>query len=67
MRKPANFMPQDDYLATQATEYSDVDRRTLTYLYQPILGPVATALYTSLWLKVSATRSFRRIGTRTRG
>ncbi|KRM88320.1 replicative DNA helicase DnaB [Lacticaseibacillus thailandensis DSM 22698 = JCM 13996] len=42
-------MPQDDYLATQATEYSDVDRRTLTYLYQPILGPVATALYTSLW------------------
>ena len=49
MQRPASFQPQNDYLATQATEYSDVDRRTLTYLYQPILGPVATALYTSLW------------------
>lgn len=52
MAAPANFMAQDDYLVTQAELLTDLDRKTLVYLYQPLIGAVASALYGSLWAQV---------------
>lgn len=60
MERPAEFTPQSDYLVTRAQLLSDLDRQTLVYLYQPIIGPVATALYETLWTQVKITPQFTR-------
>lgn len=49
MERPQNFMAQDDYLVAQATYFSNVDQHVAVSLYQPLVGPVAMALYLSLW------------------
>lgn len=56
----ANFMPQDDFLVTQAELLTDLDRKTLTYLYQPLVGAVAAALYAALWTMVKPRPMFTR-------
>ncbi|MCD2256661.1 DnaD domain protein [Agrilactobacillus fermenti] len=42
------FSPKDGFLVTHADYYNDAQNKYLVYLYQPILGPVAAALYTTL-------------------
>lgn len=49
MERPQNFMAQDDYLVAQATYFSNIDQHVAVSLYQPLVGPVAMALYLSLW------------------
>jgi replication initiation and membrane attachment protein len=60
MAVPANFMPQDDYLVTQAQFLTDLDRKTLVLLYQPIVGAVASALYECLWTQVKRIPLFSK-------
>ncbi|WP_461212940.1 replication initiation and membrane attachment family protein [Lacticaseibacillus sp. GG6-2] len=55
MDRPQSFMAQDDYLVTQATYFSDRDQQVAISLYQPLVGPVALALYLSLWQEVHKT------------
>ncbi|WP_196246240.1 replication initiation and membrane attachment family protein [Lacticaseibacillus zhaodongensis] len=52
MQHPAEFTPQSDYLATRAQLIGSLDQQTLVYLYQPLIGPVAAALYQTLWTQV---------------
>ncbi|MFD1392751.1 replication initiation and membrane attachment family protein [Lacticaseibacillus jixianensis] len=49
MARPTNYMAQDDYIVLQATYFSDQDQDVVVHLYQPLIGPVALALYLSLW------------------
>lgn len=58
MQHPVEFTPQSDYLATRAQLISDLDQKTLVYLYQPLVGPVATALYQTLWTQVRSHPMF---------
>jgi replication initiation and membrane attachment protein len=60
MQRPAELTPQSDYLVTRAQLMSDLDRQTLVYLYQPIIGPLATALYETLWTQVRVHPQFTR-------
>lgn len=60
MAMPANFMAQDDYLVTQAELLTDLDRKSLVYLYQPLVGAVAAALYDALWAQVKQHPMFTR-------
>ncbi len=60
MATPTNFMPQDDYLVTQAQLLTDLDRKTLIYLYQPMVGAVSVALYQSFWAQVKQHPLFTR-------
>lgn len=53
MQRPARFMAQDDYVVTQATYLSDFDQRVAINLYQPLVGPVALALYLTFWQEVT--------------
>lgn len=52
MQRPASFLAQDDYLVTQANYFSDFLQDVAIALYQPLVGPVALALYLSLWQEV---------------
>ncbi|MFD1441936.1 replication initiation and membrane attachment family protein [Lacticaseibacillus hegangensis] len=49
MTKPSSYMAQDDFIVVQATYFSDLDQDVAVHLYQPLIGPVALALYLSLW------------------
>lgn len=49
MKRPANFMAQDAYLVAQANWFSDQLQQVAIALYQPLVGPVALALYLTLW------------------
>jgi replication initiation and membrane attachment protein len=60
MQRPAELTPQSDYLVTRAQLLSDLDRQTLVYLYQPIIGPLATALYQTFWTQVRPQPQFTR-------
>ncbi|MCH4170624.1 MAG: DnaD domain protein [Lactobacillus sp.] len=42
------FSPQDGFLVTHVDYFNDAQQNYLIYLYQPILGPVATALFNTL-------------------
>lgn len=53
MQRPETYLPQDDYVITQATYLSDFDQKVATRLYQPLIGPVAFALYLTLWQEVT--------------
>ncbi|WDF83538.1 DnaD domain protein [Lacticaseibacillus pabuli] len=57
---PVEFTPQSDYLVTRAQLLSDLDRQTLVYLYQPLIGPVASALYETLWTQVKVHPQYTR-------
>ena len=41
--------PADIYTVVNKTVLNNEDRKILTMLYQPIIGPIAISLYLSLW------------------
>lgn len=53
----SELSPRDPLMVTAATFYSDLDQQVLTYLYQPLLGPVAYSLATFLWTEVQQDQS----------
>lgn len=42
------FSPKDGFLVTHADYFNEAQQTYLIYLYQPMLGPIATALYNTL-------------------
>ncbi|MGB6178281.1 replication initiation and membrane attachment family protein [Carnobacterium sp.] len=47
-----NMSPKDGFLVRQNAQLSDVDRKILTFLYQPLIGSNAYSLYMTLWTEV---------------
>lgn len=43
------LLPADVYIVINKTILTDVDRKNLMNLYEPIIGPLATSLYLILW------------------
>ncbi|QBO35573.1 hypothetical protein EQG49_03420 [Periweissella cryptocerci] len=41
--------PMSGFILSEAAYLSDFDRQVLTYLYQPIIGPNAMALFNTFW------------------
>lgn len=44
-----SILPADTYIVVNKTIISDEDRKILTMLYQPIIGPLPIMLYFTLW------------------
>ena len=43
------LLPADSYLVSSAGLLHDYDRKILTRLYQPLIGPICISLYMTLW------------------
>ena len=47
--KIKNILPADTYVVINKSIITEEDRKILTMLYQPIVGPLPIMLYFSLW------------------
>jgi replication initiation and membrane attachment protein len=47
--KSINLLPADTYIVINKTILTEVDRRNLINLYEPIVGPLPISLYLTLW------------------
>lgn len=53
--KELNISPADTYVVINKSIITDEDRKILTMLYQPIIGPLPIMLYFSLWSDLDKT------------
>ena len=44
-----SFLPADKYMVINKTILSEIDRKNLVNLYEPIIGSLAVSLYLTLW------------------
>lgn len=44
-----NLLPADTYTVINQTILTEIDKKTLISLYEPIIGPIAVSLYLTLW------------------
>ena len=44
-----SFLPADTYMVINKTELTELDRKNLVNLYEPIIGSLAVSLYLTLW------------------
>lgn len=47
--KIVNLLPADTYTVINKTILTEVDKNNLISLYEPIIGPIPTSLYLTLW------------------
>lgn len=47
--KLITLLPADNYVVVNKTILTEVDRKNLISLYEPIIGPLAVSLYLTLW------------------
>lgn len=47
--KIVNLLPADTYTVINRTILTEVDKNNLISLYEPIIGPIPTSLYLTLW------------------
>ncbi|PLR98103.1 replication initiation and membrane attachment family protein [Bacillus sp. T33-2] len=50
------ILPVDQYSVTASGLLNDYDRKVLTFLYQPLIGPVCLSLYMTLWTELEENR-----------
>jgi replication initiation and membrane attachment protein len=50
------IQPIDRYLVASNGLLNDYDRKILTFLYQPLIGPISFTLYMTLWAQVEENR-----------
>ncbi|MBT2616601.1 replication initiation and membrane attachment family protein [Bacillus sp. ISL-78] len=50
------LLPADSYLVSSAGLLHDYDRKILTRLYQPLIGPICISLYMTLWSELEENR-----------
>lgn len=50
------LVPADRYIVSSAGMFNDYDRKILTLLYQPLIGPVCISLYMTLWSELEQNR-----------
>lgn len=44
-----NLLPADTYTVVNQTLLTEIDKKTIISLYEPIIGPIAVSLYLTLW------------------
>lgn len=44
-----SVFPADTYMVVNQTVLTEIDKKTLISLYEPIIGPTAVSLYLTLW------------------
>lgn len=52
------LLPADNYIVVNKTILSDFERKTLISFYEPIIGPISTALYLILWNDLDQNEMF---------
>ncbi|MGN1402567.1 MAG: replication initiation and membrane attachment family protein [Bacillus sp. (in: firmicutes)] len=50
------LLPVDQYRVTSKGILSDYDRKIITLLYQPLIGPLSVSLYMTLWSEMETNR-----------
>ncbi len=55
--KPISLLPADEYMVVNKTILTEVDKKTLLNLYEPIIGSGAVSLYLTLWSDLDKTES----------
>jgi replication initiation and membrane attachment protein len=58
-----DLLPVDRYRVTVNGLLSDYDRKTITFLYQPLIGTKCLALYMTLWAEVEENRLWSMTNT----
>ncbi len=56
--KEYTLLPADSYIVVNKTILSDFERKTLISFYEPIIGPISTALYLILWNDLDQNEMF---------
>ena len=49
MVKEISVLPADTYTVVNQTILTEVDKKIIINLYEPIIGPTAVSLYLTLW------------------
>lgn len=49
-------LPVDQYIVASGGLLHDYDRKVLTFLYQPLIGPACLSLYMTLWAELEENR-----------
>ncbi|WP_226646437.1 replication initiation and membrane attachment family protein [Mesobacillus subterraneus] len=49
-------LPVDQYIVSSGGLLHDYDRKVLTFLYQPLIGPACLSLYMTLWAELEENR-----------
>lgn len=49
------ILPADSYIVINKSLLNDIDRKTLTMLYQPLIGSIGLSLYFTLWSDLNKT------------
>ncbi|MDD4187636.1 MAG: DnaD domain protein [Bacilli bacterium] len=47
--KKLSLLPADSYIVINKTVLTEIERKNIINLYEPIIGPIATSLYLTLW------------------
>ena len=55
--EPINLLPADEYMVVNKTVLTEVDKKNLLNLYEPIIGSSAISLYLTLWSDLDKTES----------
>ncbi len=50
------LLPVDRYTVSSTGLLNDYDRKVMTLLYQPLIGPICTSLYMTLWSELEENR-----------
>ncbi|RUQ25480.1 Replication initiation and membrane attachment protein [Peribacillus cavernae] len=50
------LLPVDRYMVSSAGLLHDYDRKVITLLYQPLIGPICISLYMTLWSELEENR-----------
>lgn len=56
-------LPIDRYHVAAGGLLHDYDRKVLTFLYQPLIGPTCLSLYMTLWAEIEENRLWSQSGT----
>lgn len=56
-------LPVDQYIVASGGLLHDYDRKVLTFLYQPLIGPACLSLYMTLWAELEENRIWSQSGT----
>lgn len=54
------IFPADTYMVVNQTILTEMDKKTLISLYEPIIGPIATSLYLTLWSDLDKSESISK-------
>ncbi len=57
--KKINILPADSYIVINKTILTEVDKKNLINLYEPIIGPLPVSLYLTFWSDLDRSETMR--------